>query len=129
MENFYPHSTHEVKSILMTSLSRLDIAKEAEKQTMQTLLNTDTNDFNFYDIPIDPEMNNDKNETKKIRLPAEKSFKSIHKALVLKGVSKQQKTFMENVGNNQKTLYQNKVREKMKKSLPNGLLFLGEMYT
>lgn len=103
--------------ILLSSAKNLDVGKLVEKDFKKKLLNDETNEFHFYDIPNFPQKDENKKKTTKIS-----NFKSIHNNLDLL----QLKTFTSRlVTVPNYTFLEKKARNSLKKK--GSLLMLNEM--
>lgn len=103
--------------ILLSSAKNLDVGKLVEKDFKKKLLNDETNEFHFYDIPIFPQKDESKKKNTKIS-----NFKSIHNNLDLI----QLKTFTSRlVSVPNYTCLEKKARNSLKKK--GSLLMLNEM--
>lgn len=127
MQNPFPHSTNEIKSILNVSLTRLDLPNEAKKHAILKLLNTEANKMPFYDIYLENETINNNSNEKKESKTLRPLFKSIHRTTGTKALSKQQRTFMQSSGNQEISLFEASVLSDFKKKSPHKALILSEL--
>ena len=104
--------------ILLSSLKNLDIGKLVKKDLKKKIMQTETNDFHFYDIP----MYFQKEETKKVINPFP-NYKSIHNSADLL----QAKRFGSKIfGKPEYDILETKARNSLKRT--GSLLMLNEMF-
>lgn len=104
--------------ILLSSLKNLDIGKLVKKDLKKKIMQNETNDFHFYDIP----MYFQKEETKKVMNPFP-NYKSIHNSADLL----QAKSFGSKIfGKPEYDILESKARKSLKRT--GSLLMLNEMF-
>lgn len=124
------YSNINIKEILNSSIQNLDVKNEAEKSTIHKLINSDTNNFHFYDILIDNDitLNQESDRISFINKTKNNTqiFKSIHDRFgATKILSNNQKKFMINANND--SIYDSKILNDMKKEVAYNKMLLGEM--
>ena len=109
---YIPNNTSE---ILLSSLKNLDLRKLVKKDIIKQIENDETNNFNFYDIP----MFAPQDESEKLK--EVQKFKSIHNNIDLQNKNFLSKIFTKPEYNDIET----KVRKSLKRS--GSILMLNEM--
>ena len=117
-----------VIEILNTSTVNFDIIKEAKTYTIKKLLGNEMNNFRFYDIPIENDITNSKDEEKSINNANNHiNFKSIHRLGGSKIITNDQKNNMIKNMTNNSTQYDSQIRKELKQNSSNSIVLLDEM--